>query len=272
MCRDVHRTRHPEREVVGQETRCRDFKTAGGSIWLDRHANHHPASRDADPRPSIADLDPVRPRIPGDNGLESILLKPDVPAARLAKIDRKDTAGGALADQKGSAIRMHRASVHEKRVRKFAPLSDRAVPLHSVDISGPLAQRPGGYPKHTAGIKRKSHGRCWHLRKWGRRACRRIVAIDAIVRIDGDEYCTLSVDREVLQESARPPRRDCSQDRGKLSPIVIRIIVFSELCGYGLVCMGCHDRVPFCHVIAASWEIRSISIVDSDLRSAAINE
>ena len=139
-------------------------------------------------------------RIPGDNGLESILLKPDVPAARLAKIDRKDTAGGALADQKGSAIRMHRASVHENRVRKFAPLSDRAVPLHSVDIPGPLAQRPGGYPKHTAGIKRKSHGRCWHLRKWGRRACRRIVAIDAIVRIDGDEYCTLSVDREILQE------------------------------------------------------------------------
>src|SRR4029077_20382464 len=56
-----------------------------------------------------------------------------------------------------------------------------------------------------------------------------IVAIDAIVRIDGDEYRTLCVDREILQERARLPRRYRSSfDRSKLSPIVIRIIVFSR--------------------------------------------
>ena len=90
------RTRHPEREVVGHETRRGDFNLAGGAIRLDRHANHHPASRDADPCPSIADLDPVRPRISGDNRLESIPLKPDVPVARLVQIDREDTAGVLL--------------------------------------------------------------------------------------------------------------------------------------------------------------------------------
>ena len=37
---------------------------------------------------------------------------------------------------------------------------------------------------------------------WSSCACRRIVAIDAIVRIDGDEYRALSVEREVLQERA----------------------------------------------------------------------
>ena len=89
-------------------------------------------------------------------------------------------------------------------VRKFTPLPDGAAPLDSPDKPRPLVQRAAGHPKHAAGIKRKSHRRRRNLRECGRRACRRIVAIDAIVRIDGDEYRTLSVDREVLQERAAP--------------------------------------------------------------------
>jgi hypothetical protein len=27
---------------------------------------------------------------------------------------------------------------------------------------------------------------------------------------------------------------------------------FDELCGYDAVFMDCHERVPFCHVVAAS--------------------
>jgi hypothetical protein len=122
---------------------------------------------------------------------------------------------------------MHRAAVHEGGVRKFTPLPDGAGPLDSPDKPRPLIQRAAGHPQHAAGIKRKFHGRRRNLREGGRRACRRIVAIDALVRIDGDEYCTLSVDREVLQERASLPRRYRSRfDRGKLSLIVIWIIVF----------------------------------------------
>ena len=45
---------------------------------------------------------------------------------------------------------------------------------------------------------------------WRARAFLENLAIDALVRIDGDEYRTLGVDREVLQERRRPPRRHCS--------------------------------------------------------------
>src|SRR5271165_3128922 len=107
-------------------------------------------------------------------------------------------AGGALAGQERSPTRVQRASVHEAGVREFTPLADSTARLDSPDISGPLAQRSAGHPKHAAGIERKPHGRRRHLREWGRRACRRIVAIDALVRIDGDEYRTLGIDREVL--------------------------------------------------------------------------
>src|SRR6266436_749251 len=138
-------------------------------------------------------------------------------------------AGGTFAGQKRSPIRMHRAAVHEGGVRKFTPLPDGAGPLDAPDKPRPLIQRAAGHPKHAAGIKRQSQGRRRNLRDCGRRAGRRIVAIDAIVRIDGGEYCTVSVDREVLQERARLPRRYRSSfDRSKLSPIVIRIIVFSR--------------------------------------------
>ena len=107
--------------------------------------------------------------------------------------------------------------------------ADGAGPLDSPDKPRPLIQRAAGHSKHAARIKRKSHGRRRHFRERGRRACRRIVAIDAIVRMDGDEYRTLSIDREVLQERGRLPRRyRRSFDRSKLSPIVIRIIVFSR--------------------------------------------
>jgi len=96
-------------------------------------------------------------------------------------------------------------------------------------IRGPWRKRPGGHPERAAGIKRKSHGRRWNLCECGRRACRRIVAIDAIVRIDGDENGAMGVDRQVLEERSRLPRRDRNRfDRSKLSPIVIRIIVFSR--------------------------------------------
>src|SRR4029077_8832315 len=180
-------------------------------------------------RPALADFDPVRPRIFGYDRPESISLKPHVPAAWLAKIDREDIAGGTLAGQKRSPIGMHRAAVHEGCVRKFTPLPDGTGPLDSPDKPRPLIRRAACHPKHATGIKRKSHGRRRNLSKGGRRACRRIIAIDAIVRIDGDEYCTLSVDREVLQERARlPPRYRSSFDGSKLSPIVIRIIVFSR--------------------------------------------
>src|SRR5260221_9344195 len=104
-------------------------------------------------------------------------LEPDLPVARFVQVDCEDMAGGALTDQKRSAIRMHRATVYEGGVRKFAPSSNRAVPPHSVDISGLLAQRPGGHPKRAAGIKGESHRRRGNLRECGRRACRRIIAI-----------------------------------------------------------------------------------------------
>jgi len=81
---------------------------------------------------------------------------------------------------------------------KFTPLPDGTGPLDSPDKPRPLIQRAAGHPKHAAGIKRKSHGRRRNLCKCRGHAWRRIVAIDAIVRIDGDEYCTVSVDREVL--------------------------------------------------------------------------
>src|SRR6516162_1251243 len=78
----------------------------------------------------------------------------------------------------------------------------------------------------VAGIKRKSHGRRREFREWGCCACRRIVAIDAIVRIDGDEYRALCVNGEVLQERGRAPRRDSSsKDWSELSPIVFWIVV-----------------------------------------------
>src|SRR5207244_7073374 len=136
-------------------------------------------------------------------------------------------AGGALAGQERSPIRMQRAPVHEEGVRKFTPLADGTARLGSPDISRPLAQRSAGHPKHAARIKRKSHRRCRNFRERGRRPCRRIVAIDALVRIDGNEHRTLSVNREVLQERGRPPRRHCSScDRSKSSPIVFRILIF----------------------------------------------
>src|SRR5580693_5057640 len=106
-------------------------------------------------------------------------------------------AGGTLAGQKRSPIRMHRATIHEGGVRKFTPLADGAGPLDSPDEPRPLVQRAAGHPEHAAYIKRQSHGRRRNLREWGRRTCRRIVAIDALVRIDGDAYRTLSVDCEV---------------------------------------------------------------------------
>src|SRR5947209_10231349 len=138
-------------------------------------------------------------------------------------------AGGTLAGQKGSPVRMHRAAVHEGGVRKLTPLPDGAGPFDSPDKPRPLIQRAAGRPKHAAGIKRESHGRRWNLREWGRRPCRRIVAIDALVRIDGDEYGALSIDREVLQERRRLPRRDRgSCNRNKISPIVIAVIVFDR--------------------------------------------
>jgi hypothetical protein len=147
----------------------------------------------------------------------------------LAKIDREDMAGGTLAGQKRSPIRMQRAAVHESGVRKLTPLPDGAGPLDAPDKPRPLIQRSAGQPKHAAGIKRQSHGRRRNLCECGRRMRRRIVAIDAIVRMDGEEYCTLSIDREVLQERARLPRRyRRSFDRSKLSPTVIWIIVFSR--------------------------------------------
>src|SRR5215813_2849050 len=118
--------------------------------------------------------------------------------------------------------------LYEGGVRKFTPLPHGAGPLDSPDKPRPLIQRPAGHPKHGVGVKHKSHGRRRNLRECGRRACRRIVAIDAIVRIDGDEYCALSIDREVLQERGRlPSRYRSSFDRIKRSPVMIRIIVFS---------------------------------------------
>jgi len=81
---------------------------------------------------------------------------------------------------------MHRAPVHEDGVRKFAPSLDGTTALDSPDIPA-LAQRSARCPKHAGGIKRKSHRRCRNLRECGGRARRRIVAIDAIVRIDSDE-------------------------------------------------------------------------------------
>src|SRR5262245_32880585 len=101
------------------------------------------------------------------NRLESIPLKPDVPATRLAKVDREDMAGGTLAGQKRSPIRMHRASVRESGVRKFTPLPDGTASLDSPDEPRPLVQRAAGHPKYAADIKRKPHRRCRHLRKCG---------------------------------------------------------------------------------------------------------
>jgi hypothetical protein len=62
---------------------------------------------------------------------------------------------------------------------------------------------------------------------WKARAFLENLAIDALVRIDGDEYRALCVNGEVLQERGRPPRRHCSScDWSELSPIVIWIVVF----------------------------------------------
>src|SRR4029077_9228052 len=123
--------------------------------------------------------------------------------------------------------RMQRAPVHEEGIRKFTPLPDGTTSLDSPDMPRPLEQRSARHPKHAASIKRKSHRRCRDFRERGRRPCRRIVAIDALVRVDGNEHRTLSVNREVLQERGRPPRRHCSScDRSKSSPIVFRIIIF----------------------------------------------
>ena len=136
-------------------------------------------------------------------------------------------AGGTLAGQKHSPIRMHRTAVHEGGVRKFTPLPDGTASLDSPDEPRPLVQRAAGHPKHAVGIKRKPHRGRRNLRKRGRRACRRIVAINAIVRIDGDEYRTACIDCEVLQERGSLPRRYRSSfDWSKRSPIVIWIIVF----------------------------------------------
>src|SRR5258708_15065468 len=126
----------------------------------------------------MADLDPVRSWPSGHDRPEPLPLKPDVAKARLAEIDCEDMAGGTLAGQKHSPIRMHRAAVHEGGVRKFTPLPDGAGPLDSPDEPRPLIQRAAGHPKHAAGIKRKPHRGRRKLRAGGRRASRRIVAID----------------------------------------------------------------------------------------------